>query len=186
MRSTGRTLTAGFLVLTGTGFLALSGAGIAHAELAAAKPAHAKPAPAACTELITATKAYSALLAANKAKFAHDLPAYVAAVDHYGNEVKKITSTGSPALRRAAKIYVTDLETETADLTINPARLNADSNRLTVLACTPSGAPRTGGGSSAAMQDPGLFGAGGAAVLAGLIVVGLTVRGRPRTSADQG
>jgi hypothetical protein len=180
VKRTGRTLTAGFLVLTGTGFLTLSAAGIAHAE-----PAHAK-APAACTELIAAGKAYSATLEANKAKFEADHAAYIVAVDKFGNEIEKITSTGSPALRRAAKTYVTDLETETADNTINPARLSADSDRMSVLACTPSGAPRTGGGSTAAAQDPALFGAGGAVVLAGLIVVGLTVRGRSRTSADQG
>jgi hypothetical protein len=165
-------------VLTGTGFLTLSAAGIAHAK--------AKPVPAACTELIAAGNSYVATIKANEAKFAHDHAAYVAAVDKFGNEIKKITSTGSPALRRAAKTYVTDLETETAANQLNTARLSADSDRMSVLACTPSGAPRTGGGSTAAVPDPVLFGAGGATVLGGLIVVGLTLRSRPRTSADLG
>ncbi len=56
---------------------------------------------------------------------------------------------------------------------------------MAVLACTPTGAPRTGGGSSASLQDPALFGGGGAAALAGLVVVGLTLRGRrSRTSVE--
>jgi hypothetical protein len=178
MRRAGRTLTAGFLVLTGTGFLMLSGAGIAHAQPAAT--------PAACSELLAALKSYNATLSANEAKFKTDHAAFQAAVDNYGSEVTRIVSTGSPALQSAAKTYVTDLESEVAANDINTARLTADSDRMSVLACTPSGAPATGGGSSATLQDPALFGAGGAAALAGLIVVGLTLRSRSRTSVDHG
>jgi hypothetical protein len=36
------------------------------------------------------------------------------------------------------------------------------------------------------LQDPALFDTGGAAALAGLIVVGLTLRNRSRTSVDHG
>jgi hypothetical protein len=180
MRRTGRTLTAGFLVLTGTGFLTLSGAGIAHAQPAAAHT------PVACTELLAATKSYSATLQANEAKFKANHTAFMTAVDNYGNQVLKIASQGSSALQSDAKTYVTDLEGETAANDINTARIGADSDRLDVAACTPSGAPATGSASSATLQDPALFGAGGAAALAGLIVVGLTLRRRSRTSVDHG
>lgn len=178
MKRTGRALTAGFLVLTGTGFLILSGAGIANAQPAAA--------PAICSELTAASKNLNATFKANEAKFKADHAALVAAIDNYGNEVTKITSTGSPALRSAAKIFVTDEETEAAAGDFNTARLAAAGDRMAVLACTPSGAPATGGGSSATLQDPVLVDAGGAAALAGLIVAGLTLRNRPRTVADRG
>jgi hypothetical protein len=156
----------------------LSGAGIAHAQPAVA--------PATCTELIAATKSYTATLSANTTKFKTDHTAYLAAVDNYGNEVTKITSTGSLALRSAAKTYVTDLEAEAAANNLNTARLTADSDRMDVLACTPAGAPATGGGSSATLRDPALFGAGGAVTLVGLTVVGLTLRNRSRTNMDHG
>jgi hypothetical protein len=178
MRRAGRTLMAGFLVLTGAGFLMLSGTGIAYAQPAAT--------PAACTELLTALKSYNATLDANVAKFKTDHAAFIAAADNYGSEVTKIASQGSPALRSAAKTYVTDYEGEVAANDINTARLTADADRMNVLACTPKGAPATGSGSPAALQDPALFGAGGAAVLAGLIVVGLALRNRSRTGVDHG
>jgi hypothetical protein len=174
---TGRTLTAGFLVLTGAGFLMLSGTGIAHA---------AQPAPAACKELGAAQNSYTAGLKADIKKFETDHAAYVSFVDNYGNEVTNIASQGSPAVQSAAKVFVTDLETEIADSDFNAARINADSDRLIVAACTPGGAPATGGGSSATLRDPALFGVGGAAALAGAIVVGLTLRKRSRVGADLG
>lgn len=178
MIRTGRTITAGFLVLTGTGFLVLSGGGIAHAQPAAI--------PTTCSEILAATKAWNATLSANKTKFATDHAAYEAAIDNYGNQILKITSTGSPALRSAAKTFVADDEAEAAANDINVARLTADSDRMDVLACTPSGAPSTGSGAAATLQDPALFGAGGAAAMAGLLVVGLAVRNRSRTSVEHG
>jgi hypothetical protein len=178
MKRTGRALTAGCLTLAWAGFLALPGAGVAHAQPLAA--------PAACTELATAVKAFNATLQSNEKKFQADHAAYVAAVDNYGNQVLKITSQGSAAAQSAAKTYVTELEAEVAANDLNPAKITAESDRLAVLLCTPKGAPRTGGGSSAGLQYPALFGTGGAIALAGLVVVGLAVRNRPRTSADHG
>lgn len=178
MNRAGRTLTAGFLVLTGAGFLTLSGAGIAHAQPEAS--------PAVCTKIDAALKSFTTNLKANEKKYATDHSAYVAAIDSDGNEFLKITAQGSPALQSAAKTYVTDFETGAADNNLNVAKLTADVNRVISLACLPSGAPQTGGGSSAGLQDPALFGAGGAAALAGLVVVGLAVRNRSRASADQG
>ena len=133
MRKTSCTLVAGFLALSGSGFLLLSGAGAAQAAPAGA------PAPAICTQLLAASKSYTATLKANEKKFETDTKAYLAAVDNYGSEVTRITSAGSPALQSAAKTYVTDLETEEAHFDINQARLNTDDDRMAVLACTPSG-----------------------------------------------
>lgn len=179
MGSTGRTLTAGILVLTGTGFLMLSGAGIAWAQPVAV--------PAICTELGAAESSFTATLEAHGATYyaTHD-SALVTAVDNYGSQVLKITAQGSPALQTAAKTFVTYDETATAARDVNSARLNADSDRLTILACTPNGAPATGGGSSAGLQDPALFGAGGATALAGFVVAGLALRHRSRTSVEHG
>ena len=179
MGSTGRALTAGILVLTGAGFLMLSGTGIARAQPVATSTV--------CTELGAAEKSFTATLTAHGAKYyvTHH-SALVAAVDDYGSQVLKVTAQGSPALQSAAKTYVTYNETATAARDVNAARLNADFDRVVVLACTPNGAPATGGGSSAGLQDPALLGAGGAAALAGFVVVGLALRRRSRTSVEHG
>src|SRR5262249_36494008 len=127
-----------------------------------------------------------ASLKPNEKKFLADSAAYIAAVDNYGNQVLKVTSTGSPALRSAAKTYVTDYEAEVVAGSINPTRLQVDNSRMAVLACTPKGAPATGGGSSAGLQDSALVGTGGAATLAGVVVIGLSLRRRARASVDEG
>jgi hypothetical protein len=177
MRRTGRTLTAGFLVLTGTGALMLSGTGIAQAKPAAL--------PATCTGLLAASKNFSATLKTNEKKFLADSAAYIAAVDNYGSQVLKIASKGSPALQAAAKTYVTDYEAEVVANSIKASRLQADDGRMAVLACTPKGAPATGGGSSAGLQASALVGTGGAATLAGVVVIGLSLRRRTRASAGE-
>jgi hypothetical protein len=172
-----RTLTAGFLTLTGAGFLTLSGTGIAQAQPAAT--------PSACSQIRTVFQSFTAALNTDIKQHAPHATA-MTAVDKFGNDIIKLAAHGSPALRSAAKTLATDYETELAANKINTARLQADNDRFDVLACTPKGAPRTGGGSSAGIQDPALFGAGGAAALAGLVVIGLSLRNRPRTSVDAG
>jgi hypothetical protein len=158
----------------------VAGGGIAHARPAAALPA-------TCTELLAANKSLNATLDAHGTKYyAAHYATLETTVDNYGNQILQITSHGSPALQSAAKAYVTLYETETAGRTFDAAKFNADSDRMDVLACTPKGAPATGGGSSAGLQDPVLFGAGGAAALAGLVVVGLALRNRSRTSPEHG
>src|SRR5215470_10827018 len=127
MRRTGRTLTAGFLVLAGTGVLTLSGTGIAQAKPTAL--------PAACSGLLAVEKNFTASLKPNEKKFLADSAAYIAAVDNYGNQVLKATSSGSPALRSAAKTYVTDYEAMVVANSINAARLQVDNSRMAVLAC---------------------------------------------------
>jgi hypothetical protein len=176
MRSTGRILTAGFLTLAGAGFLALPGAGIAHAAPAAL--------PAACTEMATSLKTFTATLTSSQQKFEADHAAYLAFVDNYGSQLLKITAQSSPAAQSAAKAYVTDLEAEVAANNLDEPKLSAEFERLDVAVCTPKGAPATGGGGSAGLQDPALFGAGGAMALAGLVVAGLALRNRSRISVD--
>ena len=111
---------------------------------------------------------------------------YKAAVAGFGAAVEKIAATGSPALQSAAKTFVTDLEAGVAANDLDVAKFSADADRMDVAACTPKGAPATGDGSSAGLQDPALLGVGGAAALAGLAVTGLTLRRRSRAVADQG
>lgn len=179
MRRTGRTLAAGFLVLTGTGSVMLSGAGIAQAQPAAA--------PATCTELLAASSTFTKMLDAHgTAYYAAHYSALITAVDNYGNQVLKIAAQGTPAFQSAAKTFVAYYEASTVARDLNQARFTADSNRMNIAACTPKGAPRTGGGSSAGLQDRALLGTGGGAALAGFAVIGLTLWRRPRTSADIG
>lgn len=178
MRRTGSALTAGSLALASAGFLTLTGAGVAHAQ--------PLKTPAACTRLLATATAFNAMVEKNQAKFKADHAAYLAAVDNYGNQVLKVASQGSPAAQSAAKAYATDLEAETAALDLNKAKIDAEIARLATALCQPKGAPGTGGGSSAGLQDPALFGAGGALALAGAAIVGLAVRRRPRAGAVRG
>jgi hypothetical protein len=131
-------------------------------------------------------KNFTASLKPNEKKFLADSAAYIAAIDNYGNQVLKVTSTGSPALRSAAKTYVTDYEAMVVANSINPTRLSADSSRMAVLACVPKGAPATGGGSSVGLQDSALVGTGGAVTLVGAVVIGLSLRRRARVSVGEG
>jgi hypothetical protein len=165
----------------------VSGTGIARAQTAAA--------PTACNELTAAFNEMAPTVTAEVAKFQADkagsakakadYAAYLTTVHNFGNKLTQIASQGSPAFRSATKVYVTDYESEVKNNDLNPARIKADTTRMGIAACLPKGAPATGGGSSAGLQDPALLGAGGAAALAGLVVVALSLRTRSRTSADQ-
>jgi len=187
MNRAGRTFTSGFLVITGAGFLVISGTGVAHAESAAI--------PKACSELAPAFKAFAAnvnaenkQLTADKAdpaKVAADVTKYQTTIHNFGDQLTKIALQGTPAMQSATRTYVTDLEAETAAEKLDAARLKADTDRLTIAACEPKGAPRTGGGSAAGRPDPALAAAGGAAALAGIVVAGLSLRAR-RASAEHG
>ena len=95
-------------------------------------------------------------------------------------ELTQAASTGSPTVRNDVKVFVTDLQAGAAAGDLNVARLTAEGYAFAIAACTPSGAPATGGGSSAGLQDPVLFGVGGAAALAGIVVISVAVRSRPR------
>jgi hypothetical protein len=98
---------------------------------------------------------------------------------------------GSPAVKSAVSIFVADLRVDIAARHVSDRpKLLADANAI-VVACyaratAPRGAPATGGGSAAGVQDAALFGVGGTAVLAGLGVLGLAWRRRPPTGEGHG
>lgn len=170
MKKAGRALRAGVLVLAGAGILMLAGAGTAHAQ----------PASSSVCKKLTAT-----LSSLNKTLEAHPTtPKAAAAI--IATQMTQAASGGSAAVQSAVHTFVTDIETGAATNDLNAAKLNADATVVATTACTPSGAPATGGGSAAGIQDLGLFGAGGAAVLAGLAVLGLALRNRPGTEVGHG
>jgi hypothetical protein len=181
MRRTGREITVGFLALAVTGYLMLAGGGTARAEPAAL--------PAACNAMLAAGKSYIAGLTADEQKYpAHSTAvqnAVKATVQTYENEILKITAHGSPALKNDVQVFFADLDGVITGQ-VNGPKFDADGERMTLAVCTPSGAPRTGGGSSAGVQDPAVLAGAGAAALAGLAVIVLAVRGRSRTRAGLG
>jgi hypothetical protein len=174
MRTAGRVLGAGVLVLAGTGVLVLAGTGIAMARPASTS---------ACDKFLSAVKSLAAIHPGAPGNLKKDAPLVA-------SRLTQAASTGSPALKSAVSTYIADWEAGAAAGHLDNAKQAADSNAIVAacaaLAATPSGAPATGGGSAAGVQDPVLFGVGGAAVLAGFGVLGLARRNRPRTGADHG
>jgi hypothetical protein len=162
-------LATGVLVLAGAGTLMLAGTGTASAR------------PATSTACENVVKAFQSIDSTLETKHG-TLKADVALIS---SKLTKAASTGSPALKTDVQTLITDLEAGAADPSgFDSAKLTADDDAI-VAACaasnTPVGAPATGGGSTAGLQDPALFGLGGAAVLAGVVVLGLAVRNRVRT-----
>jgi hypothetical protein len=174
-RSAGRVLGAGVLALAGAGVLVLAGAGTANA-----RPASTSTSADACDNIFSTFDSLNAMLTKHPGAWG---PVATAAT-----EFTQDASTGSPAVKSTVSTLVTDLRADVAARRVlDRPKLLADGNAI-VAACSaqPSGAPATGGGSTAGLQDPALFGAGGAAVLAGLGVLGLARRNRPRGSPDPG
>jgi hypothetical protein len=172
-RSAGRVLGAGVLVLAGTGALVLAGTGIATAQPASTSAN-------ACDNVFAVIDSFNAALTKHPGQWG---PVAAAAT-----ALMQAASTGSPAVQSTVSIFVVDLRADVAARrVISRPKLVADGNAI-VAACSaqPSGAPATGGGSTASVQDPALFGAGGAAVLAGIGVLSLARRNRPRTGAGHG
>jgi hypothetical protein len=172
-RTARRVLRSAVLALAGTAILVTAGAGIASA----------RPASSTACQKINAT--LSSLVAILKAHPA-SLKSAVAQVD---SQLTQAASTASPAVKSAVSTFVADLEANAAagkldvskDLAAGDAILAACSAQSTA----PSGAPATGGGSAVGVQDPVLFGLGGATVLAGIAVLGLARRRWPRGSPGQ-
>jgi hypothetical protein len=173
IKSAGHTLAAGFLIATGSGFLMLAGAGIAQAETAQAQPESAS----VCQKLTAALTNLNEIVQEHPST----LKAKAATVSA---QLTQAAQGGSPAVQHDVRVFVTDLQAGAAANDLNFARLTAEGYAFAIAACTPSGAPATGGGSSAGWQDPVLFGVGGAAALAGIVVVSVAVRGRPRAGAS--
>jgi hypothetical protein len=173
-RTAGRVVGAGLLVLAAAGVLVLAGAGTANARPVTTN---------ACQKLYTA----AASLTVTITKAPSTLKNEVAIV---APQLTQAASTGSAAVKSAVSILVADLQASAASGHLNYSKLNADAAAVSA-ACaaqgtSPSGAPATGGGSTAGVRDPALFGVGGAAVLAGLAALGLARRSRPQSSPGRG
>jgi hypothetical protein len=174
MRTAGRVLRTGVLVLAGAGVLVLAGTGIA-----SARPAST----GACQKIDSTEASFLAMFKAHHGTLN-------AAVVFLASRLPQAASTGSPAVKRAVTTFVADLVAGTASGHFNDPKFTSDFKAVDAAcaaqATPPSGAPATGGGSAAVVQDPALFGLGGAAVLTGIGVLGLARRNRPRTGAGQG
>jgi hypothetical protein len=173
-RSAGRVLGAGVLVLAAAGVLVSAGARIANAQ-----PARTSTIANACDEIFAAF--------ANLAKLHDGLKRDVAiSVAQF----TQAASTASPTVKSEVNTLIADLKADAASGQINRPQIVADGDAIDAAcaaqATSPSGAPATGGGSTAGVQDAALFGVGGAAVLAGICVLGLARRNRPRDSPGHG
>jgi hypothetical protein len=164
----GRILGAVALLLAGTGVLLLAGTGTANA----------RPAGNVCQDIATTLTNLDTTLSTSHLSVE-------AEITLIASKYTQAASTGSPAVKSAVRKLVADLEAEGAKRTLDVAKLEADNNAVILVACAPKGDPATGGGSTAGLQDPALFGLGGAVVLAGVVILCLTPRIRLRTSMGQ-
>jgi hypothetical protein len=175
-QSAGRVLGTGILVLAGAGLLVLAGAGIANAQPASTSTN-------ACNAIFATINSFNAELTKHPGQWG---PVATAAT-----ELTQDASTGSAAVKSTVSTFVADLRADVAARrVISRPKLVADGDAI-VAACSaqatsPSGAPATGGGSTVGVQDPALFGVGGSVVLAGVGVLGLARRNRPRNSPGRG
>jgi hypothetical protein len=176
-RSAGRLLGAGALMLAGVGVLLVSGAGIANAQ-----PTSTNSNTSACDKIFATFDSFDAMLSKHSGTLKNEVAISIA-------EFTQAASTASPAVKGAVGTFLSDLKADAASGTVNRPKLVADGDAI-VAACAaePNGAPATGGGSTAGVQDPALFGVGGAGVLAGFGVVGLGLarRNRPQRSPGHG
>jgi hypothetical protein len=169
-RTAGRVAGAAVLVLAGAGIVVLAGAGIANA----------RPASTSACDKIFATVA-SAPATITKMRKEHKTTEQAAAV--VATQLTQAASTAPAAVKSAVSTFVADFEAGAAAGHFDTAKILADGNAVNAAcaaaqAVPPSGAPATGGGSAAGVEDPALFGVGGAAVLAGLGALGLARRSR--------
>jgi hypothetical protein len=165
-----RVLGTGVLVLAGAWFLLLSGAGIANAQPASANTT-------ACDNIFATFNKFDAMPSTsvkNEAAIAT-------------TEFTKAEAGASPAVMSAVAAFLADLNEDAATGKVNRPKLVTDGDAI-IAACaaTPAGAPATGGGSTAGVQYPALFGVGGVVLLAGIGVVSVALRNRPRHSRAQG
>jgi hypothetical protein len=167
MERAGLVLEAAVLVLTGAGVLVLTGAGVAHAQSASTS---------ACQKIYSTEASFDTTLST----VSHPSHAtLVKLVGTFGSQLTQAASTDSPAVKSAIATEVTDLEAGVAAGNLDVAKMTAESNAV-IAACTPKGDPATGGGSTAGIQDPAMFGLGGVAVLASVVVLCLAWRNRLR------
>jgi hypothetical protein len=169
--SAGRVLGAGILVLAGTAVLMLGGGGVASARPVSANTN-------ACNKIFA--------IFAELAKSSGSLKSEVATA---AAQFTQAAAGASPTIRGGVALLVADLRADAASGHVNRPQLVADGDAINAAcAAAPKGAPATGGGSTAGVQDPALFGLGGAIVLAGagVLFLGLARRNRPRGSPGPG
>ena len=168
-----RVLGTGVLVLAGAWFLLLSGAGIA-----SARPASANASADACDNIFTVFDQFNAMPSS---------PSLKETVAFFTTGLTKAEAGTSPAVMSTVATMLADLRADEAAGTVNRPKLVTDGDAI-IAACaaTPNGAPATGGGSTAGVQYPALFGVGGAVLLAGIGVMSVALRSRPRPSPRQG
>jgi hypothetical protein len=165
-----RVLGTGVLVLAGAWFLLLSGAGIANAQPASASAS-------ACDNIFTVFTQYNAMPSTSLKN----------TVAFFTAGLTKAEVGASPAVMSTVAAMLADLRADEATGKINRPKLVADGDAINAAcAAEPAGAPATGGGSTAGVQYPALFGVGGAVLLAGIGVAGLALRRRPQHSPGQG
>jgi hypothetical protein len=161
-----RVLGTGVLVLAGSWVLLLSGAGIAHAQ-----PARVSASADACNNIFTVFDQFNAMPSTSLKN----------TVAFFTTGLTKAESGTSPAVMSTVAAMLADLRADEAAGKVNRPKLVTDGDAI-IAACaaTPNGAPATGGGSTTGVQYPVLFGVGGAVLLAGIGVVSLALRNRPR------
>lgn len=169
----GKTLMRAAILILGSGVLALTAAGGASALAA--------PGGSACQQVQSTLSSIQATLPSA----ASNPSALKTKIGAFASKLQREASSGSPGVQSAVGTFITDLRA-VASGKVNVAKLKADANAIGA-ACQsqgapPSGAPGTGGGSTAGLQDPALFAVGGAAVLIGLGALGLARRNQRRNS----
>lgn len=161
-------------IVLGASALVLTGTGIANAQPASAGTA--------CQQVESTLSAIQSTLpsaAANPSALKSKIGTFASQLEHQA-------STGSPALQSAVGTFVADLQAAGSG-SINVSKLTSDANAIGAVCASqsaPGGAPGTGGGSTAGVVEPALFGAGGALVLAGIGVLGLASRRRRDANRD--
>lgn len=166
------TTTAGSVL--GASVLVLTGAGIASAQPVSGG--------SACKQVeSTLSSIQSSLPAA-----ASNPSALKSKIGTYASQLNSQASSGSPQLKSAVGTFISDLQAAGSGK-VNVQKLTSDANAIGAACASqsaPSGAPGTGGGSTAGVAEPALFGVGGAVVLAGLGVLGLGSRRRRDAGQD--
>src|SRR5579875_333853 len=171
----GRFVMAAAGVVLGVGALVLTGAGAASAQGTGGS---------ACQQVQATLSAIQSTLPSA----ASNPSVLKSKVGTFASQLEKEASSGSPALKSAVGAFVADLQAAGSGHA-SVAKLTSDANAIGAAcqaqATAPRGAPATGGGSTASSGDPALFGAGGAAVLAGFGALGLAWRRQRRNRAHQ-
>jgi len=164
----GKLLTTTAASVLGASVLVLTGAGIASAQPASSG--------SACQQVESTLSAIQSTLPSAAA----NPNALKSKISTYASELQKEASSGSPSLQSAVGAFISELEAAGKG-SINVAKLTSDANAIGAVCASqsaPGGAPGTGGGSTAGVVDPALFGVGGAVVLAGIGVLGFGSRRR--------